>query len=226
MQAKRTDRRAVIFLGPTLATLPARARALCRASGFLVRRPVRRGDIDQLLAPRRAPGLIVIVDGVFHDTLAVGHAEIREALQRGWQVWGLSSMGAIRAREMAHLGMHGYGTVYQQFVTEDDFQDDEVALLHEPTAPYRPVSEPLVHLRAAATYLASHGIVTDEGARAAIEDLKGRWYGERTIRRLAHALRPVARGGSPALDRELRSFDRFRTKAIDLAQFLAERPFA
>jgi hypothetical protein len=215
-----------MFLGPTLATLPARARSLCRANGFQIRRPVRRGDIDQLLASRKTRGLIVIVDGVFHDTLAVGHAEIREALRRGWRVWGLSSMGAIRAREMAHLGMRGYGSVYQQFAAEGDFQDDEVALLHEPTAPYRPVSEPLVHLRAAAAYLASHRIVTDDGARAAIEDLKARWYGERTVRRLAHALRPVARGGSAALDRELRDFDRFRTKAIDLARFLEERPFA
>jgi hypothetical protein len=221
----RADARAVIFLGPTLATLPARTRASCRASGFQIRRPVRRGDIDLLLASRRKPGLVVIVDGVFHDTLAVGHAEIREALERGWQVWGLSSMGAIRAREMAHLGMRGYGAVYAQFAAEGDFQDDEVALLHEPTAPYHPVSEPLVHLRAAATQLASHGVVTEEGARAAIDGLKARWYGERTVRRLAHALRPAARDGTTVLDRELRDFDRFRTKAIDLARFLEERPF-
>ena len=70
-------------------------------------------------------------------------------------MWGLSSMGAIRAREMAHLGMRGYGSVYAPFATEGDFQDDEVALLHEPNAPYRPVSEPLVHLREAVAHLAS-----------------------------------------------------------------------
>ena len=38
-------------------------------------------------------------------------------------------MGAIRAREMAHLGMRGFGRVFERFVAEDDFQDDEVALL-------------------------------------------------------------------------------------------------
>ncbi|HEY2514702.1 MAG TPA: TfuA-like protein [Polyangiaceae bacterium] len=187
---------------------------------------MRRGDVERLLEARRKPGLIVIVDGVFHDTLAVGHAEIREALERGWQVWGLSSMGAIRAREMAHLGMRGYGSVYEKFVTEADFQDDEVALLHEPSPPYRPVSEPLVHLRVAAAYLASHGIVPEADACAAIEGLKARWYGERTVRRLAHALGPVLRDGGAALDRELRNFDRFRSKALDLARFLEERPFA
>ena len=97
--------------------------------------------------------------------------------------------------------------------------------MHEPSAPYRPVSEPLVHLRAAAAYLASYEIVTPADARAAIEDLKSRWYGERTVRRLGHALRPRARIGS-GFDRELRDFDCFRTKAIDLARFLEERPFA
>ncbi|WP_425300876.1 TfuA-like protein, partial [Nocardia wallacei] len=33
--------------------------------------------------------------------------EIREALEAGWSVWGLSSMGAIRAAEMRLLGMRG-----------------------------------------------------------------------------------------------------------------------
>jgi hypothetical protein len=231
MRTKRADgasthAHAVIFLGPTLATLPARARSLCRASGFQVRRPVRRNDVEAFVASRKKPGLLVIVDGVFHDTLAVGHAEIREALRRGWQVWGLSSMGAIRAREMAHLGMRGYGSVFAQFVAEGDFQDDEVALLHEPTAPYRPVSEPLVHLRAAVAHLARQGIVAEADGHAVIEGLKARWYGERTVRRMAHALRPLALTGTATLERELRDFDRFRTKAIDLARFLEERPFA
>jgi hypothetical protein len=215
-----------MFVGPTLATAPTKVKALCRASGFQLRRPVRRHDIAELMEGRRKPGLVVIVDGVFHDTLAVGHAEILGALRRGWRVWGLSSMGAIRAREMAHLGMRGYGSVYGQFAAEGDFQDDEVALLHEPTAPYRPVSEPLVHLRAAVAHLASVGIVAEGDARAVIDDLKGRWYGERTIRRAAHALKPFARGGSAPVERELRDFDRFRTKTIDLERFLVERPFA
>ena len=56
MRAKRADDRPVIFLGPTLATLPARARSLCRASGFHIRRPVRRGDVEQLVAARKKAG--------------------------------------------------------------------------------------------------------------------------------------------------------------------------
>lgn len=212
-----------MFVGPTLAS-SAPARAL--AKGLQLRRPVRRHDLDRLVAERKKPGTIVIVDGVFHDTLAVGHAEIRTALARGWQVWGLSSMGAIRAREMGHLGMRGFGRVFARFVAEEDFQDDEVALLHEPSAPYRPVSEPLVHLRAAIDHLVAERIVSPEDARAVVAELKGRWYGERTVRRAVHALKGRALAGAATVEGELRHFDRFRWKTLDLVRFLEERPFA
>jgi hypothetical protein len=219
-----TDPRPTLFVGPTLASLGSTPRARSLTRGLRLRRPVRRRDIETLVAERTKPGVIVIVDGVFHDTLAVGHAEIRAALDRGWTIWGLSSMGAIRAREMAHLGMRGFGRVFARFVAEDDFQDDEVALLHEPSAPYRAVSEPLVHLRAAIDHLVAGEVVREDHARAVIADLKARWYGERTVRRAIDALR--ARAVAPAALDELRSFERFRLKTLDLVRFLEERPFA
>jgi len=212
----------VVFVGPTLAT-SRRARALARR--VRVRRPVRRHDLAKLVEERRRPGVVAIVDGVFHDTLAVGHAEIREALARGWQVWGLSSMGAIRAREMATLGMRGFGAVFERFCGEDDFQDDEVALLHEPASPYRPVTEPLVHLRAAIEHLVGDGIVDPAAARQVVADLKSRWYGERTIRGAARALGRHARGGAPAVARAWADFDRFRLKTIDFERFVEGRPW-
>jgi len=223
---EKRDDRAVMFVGPTLAT-NARARAL--AKSLRLRRPIRRHDVEALVdaqkKARKKPGVLVIVDGVFHNTLAVGHAEIRDALTAGWRVWGLSSMGAIRAREMMHLGMRGFGSVFDRFCGEDDFQDDEVALLHEPHAPYRPVSEPLVHLRAAIEHLVARKIVGAEDARAVVADLKARWYGERTVRRAVHALKRCARVEGGAVEREMRDFDRFRWKTIDLVRFLEERPF-
>jgi hypothetical protein len=222
MPARAPEKRIVMFVGPTLAS-SATARKLARA--FDLRRPVRRDDIAKLTEGKRKPGTVVIVDGVFHDTLAVGHAEIREALARGWSVWGLSSMGAIRAREMAHLGMRGFGQVYERFNAADDFQDDEVALLHEPAAPYRSVSEPLVHLRAAIAHLVALEIIAARDALAVVADLKSRWYGERTVTRAAHALKACPRVDGGAVDAELRAFDRFRLKTIDLVQFLEERPF-
>jgi hypothetical protein len=216
----------VLFVGPTLAAA-ACPRELLR--GVRVRAPVRRGDVERLVAAhsasRRRPGVIALADGLFHDTLAVGHAELRGALRAGWSVWGLSSMGAIRAREMESLGMRGFGRVFERFRAEGDFQDDEVALLHGPAPDYRAMSEPLVHLRAAADHLVTRGIVAEDAARDAIAALKYRWYGERTRGGAIDALGARARGGPDAVRRELADFRRFELKTLDLVQFLQCRPW-
>jgi hypothetical protein len=182
----------------------------------------------RLILRRKRPGVVVVVDGLFHESLAVGHAELREALARGWQVWGVASMGAIRAREMRSLGMRGFGSVFERFLEEADFQDDEVALLHEPTAPYTPLTEPLVHLRAAAKHLVASGLLSDTAASAVLLDLKARWFGERTLKKATDALAQAAaeEGGAPERIRtELRTFDRFQVKRHDLEAFLARRPW-
>ena len=128
-----------------------------------VRPPAKRGDVAAVTRTRR-PGVLVLVDGVFQNALSVGHAELREALNLGWEVWGLSSMGAIRAREMHVLGMRGWGRVFETFMAPGDFQDDEVALLHGAEKPYVALSEPLIHLRAATAHLAEIGILSPSAA--------------------------------------------------------------
>jgi hypothetical protein len=217
----RSPREVTLFVGPTAAALTAKR--LLR--GVRRRPPVQRRDVSRLVARARAPGVLVIVDGVFHDTLSVGHAEIREALDRGWEVWGLASMGAIRAREMAPLGMKGFGEVFARFCEEGDFQDDEVALLHEPAPPWRAASEPLVHLRAAVDHLIARGIVRAADGREVVLELKSRWYGDRTVKDVVRALSPRAIGRLAAVERELSDFDRFRIKTKDLERFLLERPW-
>ena len=159
-----------MFVGPTLGD-GRRARALAKRHGVRLLPPVKRRDLSNFLskAGRRRPGVVCIVDGVFHDRLAVGHVEIRDLLERGFRVWGLSSMGAIRAREMQSLGMRGFGRVFELFNAGSDFQDDEVALLHEPTSPFRSSSEPLVHLRAALDHLVSADLVPRAAAVAVIQ---------------------------------------------------------
>jgi hypothetical protein len=215
-----------LFAGPTLHA-SARARAL--TWGLRVRPPVRRFDLPRLerahAKARRRPGVIVLADGLFHDTLAVGHAEIRSALRGGWRVWGLSSMGAIRAHEMASLGMRGFGRVFERFQTEPDFQDDEVALLHGPAPGYRVLTDPLVHLRAAVDHVVERGLVDEAAGRDVIADLKSRWYGERTRRLAIDALGRDARGGVTAVRHELHDFRPFELKTIDLEVFLQCRPW-
>jgi hypothetical protein len=215
----------VMFVGPTLGE-SVRARALAAAQGVRLCPPVKRRDLSGFLAKarRQRPGVICIVDGVFHDRLAVGHAEIRATLNRGWRVWGLSSMGAIRAREMRSLGMRGFGRVYELFDAGGDFQDDEVALLHAPTAPYRPMSEPLVHLRAALDHLVTIDLVPSSASTAVAESLKRRWFGDRTMKAMLSDLRREGAALSPIMT-ELRDFSRFRLKTIDLEQFLECAPW-
>jgi hypothetical protein len=219
----RAQRESVfLFAGPTLAA-SARGRLLAR--GLRLRPPARRLDVAALVQAHEPPGVIVLADGLFHDSLAVGHAELRDALRSGWRVWGLSSMGAIRAREMVSLGMRGFGRVFERFQAEADFQDDEVALLHGPAPTYRPASEPLVHLRAAVDHLVARGVVHEDAGRSVIADLKARWYGDRTRRGAIGALGLHARGGVAAVQHELHDFRQFELKTIDLEHFLQCRPW-
>ncbi len=81
--------------------------AALKRERIIVLPPVKRGDVEKLISERE-PGAMAIVDGLFQQCLSVGHAEIRSAVAAGWQVWGLSSMGAIRAYEMRNMGVRGY----------------------------------------------------------------------------------------------------------------------
>lgn len=214
--------RRVIFVGPTAAGLPDPEWP--RRLGFEVRPPVRRGDV-RLLLPE-SPGVLVIVDGVFHHALAVGHVELRNAVNRRWNVWGLSSMGAIRAYEMRFMGVRGFGRVYDLFCRCGDFQDDEVALIHEQAPPHRPLTEPLVHLRLALSGLRDDGLLNAAVAAEVAEVLKGLYFGERTLSRLFAELGcRVEPGALSAIRARLEPFSKFRVKSLDLERFLMESPW-
>lgn len=212
----------VIFVGPSLADIPPRRMS---DLALQVRPPAKRGDVAAVTRTRR-PGVLVLVDGVFQNALSVGHAELREALNLGWEVWGLSSMGAIRAREMHVLGMRGWGRVFETFMAPGDFQDDEVALLHGAEKPYVALSEPLIHLRAATAHLAEIGILSPSAADQILAGLKSLWYGQRTLSLFfAIVERTVSASAAPAAKDALRNFDQFRLKSHDLRQFLEETPW-
>jgi hypothetical protein len=190
--------------------------------GVRVLPPVRYGDVEELTTGRE-PGVVVIADGLFEQCLSVSHAEIRDALARGWPVWGLSSMGAIRAYEMRHMGVRGFGRVYQSFFEHEDFRDDEVALTHEPHPPFRPLTEPLVHLRRWLAELVDLNVLNKRQEREVCSELMSLWFGART---LAHA-RALVVGCVPtradAVDLSLADFDRFHVKCHDLIDFLRGR---
>src|SRR4051794_1954370 len=208
----------VLFAGPSGCG------SALRLDGIDVRPPARRGDISALVGAT-PPGVLALADGVFHQALAVGHVELRDAVTAGWQVWGLSSLGAIRACEMRHMGVRGFGEVYRRFATDESFSDDEVALLHAPDAPYQAISEPLVHLRVALDDLVASGVIPPPCRRALLNRLKKMWYGDRTLGYVRARLLEQQPAAAAAIHAWTTGFQRYRVKATDLRQFLDERPW-
>jgi hypothetical protein len=132
-----------VFLGPSLPQAEAR-----RILDAVYLPPVSMGDIYRLMMAR-APRVIAIVDGLFEQTPAVWHKEILFALSRGVRVLGASSMGALRAAELAAFGMQGVGEVFEAFHRGELEDDDEVAVAHAAAADgYRSLSDAMVNLRA------------------------------------------------------------------------------
>lgn len=204
-----------LFAGPSLQGIDNRL--LC-GRGLVLHPPVKRGDIERLVG-QSLPSNIAIVDGVFHAHPAVGHAEILNALNAGWRIWGLSSMGAIRACEMDTLGMIGFGEVYRQFASDPDMSDDEVTLIHQVEEPFLSLSEPLIHIRRFLRHWTAARHITFAQEQQLVGYLKNMWYGHRTLNCLRDALLalPIA---AKTIDHALANFAAYRIKSQDLTHFL------
>ena len=210
-----------LFAGPSTYGIAA---STLRRADVRVLPPVRRGDVERLLAGTDRPATVVVCDGVFQCEPAVSHAELCHALDHGWQVWGVSSIGAIRAHELRHEGMRGFGYVYSLFTELADFTDDEMCLLHFPEPPFFPVSEALVNLRFALREKGQALGISADSAACAITTLRSLWFGDRTEHRIRRVLLDSGvRAGSA--ERLLAWLRRHRVKALDLAQLLAQRPW-
>lgn len=211
-----------LFVGPTAYGLPD---GLLEQPGLARCAPVQRGDVLALISHAGAPGRLVIVDGRFGDVMAVGHREIVTALDVGWQVWGLASMGAVRACELSGEGMLGYGEVYEHFATTDA-PDDEVAVLHGPAPEYRPITEALVDLRAVLQHLVAIGGIAARSAQRIEGRLAESWFGDRSLAALVRLCAEVeGRQGELSALRAVRCIGEHRIKSRDLRTFLQEGPW-
>ena len=74
----------------------------------------------------------MLIDGAFESNAAVFHNEILWALSRGIHVVGAASMGALRAAELAPLGMVGIGKVFEGYQQGALERDDAVAVVYGP----------------------------------------------------------------------------------------------
>ncbi|WP_078872616.1 MULTISPECIES: TfuA-like protein [Streptomyces] len=208
-----------LFAGPTAHGLPPH---LLAQPGLRRHPPARRGHITCLIE-HRPPGRIVLVDGRFDEVPAVGHRELLDALAAGWHVTGLGSMGALRAAELHEHGMRGYGRVFAHLLATGA-PDDEVALLHTPAPEYRPLTEALVDLRAFAAHLSAAAVLSPAQAGAVIEDLAGRWFGERHLPAFLDTVGRLAGPAAAAAARaRLPRLPAVRLKTGDLRTYLTER---
>ena len=181
----------VVFVGPTLP----HAVVASSLPGATIRGPAARGDV--YLAAQQGAAAIALIDGYFEHRLSVWHKEICWALAQGTAVYGAASMGALRAAELAPLGMIGIGTVYERFASGELEDDDEVAVAHEPAErDFLRVSEALVNLRCAFEAAARAGVL-DEALRDQVIAIgKALFYPRRSLRAIVEQARE--RGASEA----------------------------
>ena len=127
MVDRRTRPRVTVFAGPTLPRHPDAAWRLLLGACEL-RPPAQRGDVLEVLVDQ--PDALVLIDGYYYSVPAVTHKELLYALDAGVRVFGAASLGALRAAELAPLGMTGVGRVYEWYRSGVIDGDDEVAILH------------------------------------------------------------------------------------------------
>lgn len=203
----------IIFLGPSLSRNAATA--ILPDAFYLP--PARCGDVLRVL--RLKPKKILLIDGYFEHTAAVWHKEILFALESGSEVYGASSMGALRAAELAPFGMQGSGQIYEWYRTGTIIDDDEVAVLHSPaTSGYTINSEALVNIRATLTKAEQQELITSEEAAAILTAAKVAPYQERNFKNIITGLVPAK------TESLLHNFvDQKKLDAIELLQTISKQ---
>jgi hypothetical protein len=152
-----------VFTGPTLNAADVRS----IIPHALIHPPVKHGDLFRL-----NPGpkdVIVIIDGLFHQSPPVRHKEILALLSDGVTVVGASSMGALRAAELQTYGMVGIGYVFEGYRDGVFVADDEVAVAHIAEGNYRALSVPLVNIRYAVENAVVEGMLSRNNADLVVE---------------------------------------------------------
>ncbi len=164
----------VVFTGPTL---PAdQARAILPDALYLP--PVAQGDVYR--AAQHQPQAIAIIDGFFEHVPAVWHKEILWAMAQGIHVFGSSSMGALRAAELALFGMEGIGAIFEAVASGQIEDDDEVAVAHAGAADgFTPLSVALVDLRATFAAAEQQGVIDAATNAALLQIAKSLYYPRR-----------------------------------------------
>lgn len=199
---------ACVFLGPSLGADAPR--------GVAIYPPARLGSVWQ--AVERGHRRIALIDGVFGAQPAVWHKEILHALSRGCTVIGGSSMGALRAAELAPMGMIGIGAVYRLYRSGFLVSDADVALAHgDGEMGHRELTIPLVDLRFTLRRLRRAGRLTAGQEARALESIGAIHFARRSWAEIEAALAGADLPGDLATGlRRARVFAKARDAALVL----------
>jgi hypothetical protein len=168
----------IVFIGPSL---PDAARQC--ASDITLRPPAIQGDIRKAIDEGFTS--IGLVDGGFEYQPPVWHKEILYGLSIGVQIYGSSSMGALRAAECEAFGMIGIGAVFDGFKTGRLIDDADVALLHGPEElGYPALTVPFVNVSATLDTLQESGHLSPLQRELLETSARNIFFKERTWKRI------------------------------------------
>jgi hypothetical protein len=195
----------IVFVGPTLSGELAR-----RELDAVYLPPAAQGDVYR--AALKQPVAIGIIDGEFDQVPSVWHKEILWAMSQGIHVYGASSMGALRAAELAAFGMKGVGRIFQAYTrvallqafggvfrpnSSDALEDDdEVAVVHGTQEDgFRVLSEAMVNIRGTLAQAEQQSVISASLREGMEKIAKALHYPDRSY---AHMLEIAERNGLPA----------------------------
>lgn len=179
----------VAFVGPSLYR--CRDRLAGEYGGIVFKGPAKAGDVAG--AVNAGASAIGLIDGVFDDIQSVWHKELLFALDRGVQLAGGASMGALRAAECHEFGMIGIGQIYRNYADGSLSDDAAVAELHAPAElNYLPLTEPLVNVEPTLTKLRISKLVADEVIDELAAIASGIHYRNRTYAAIVSECRSLA----------------------------------
>lgn len=162
----------LVFLGPSLGR--SEAQDICPGE---YHPPIARGDLPRLAG--EVPRAVVIIDGCFEYVRAVSPKEILAALDAGHQLYGASSMGALRAVELESFGMVGVGRIADWYRSGVVAADDEVAVLFAGHT-LEPLTVPLVCMRVALAEAVTQNLLNEAEANGLLDTATGLHYRHRT----------------------------------------------
>jgi hypothetical protein len=218
------DDNVVVFLGPTLEKE--------KAAGILAATYLPPADQGSVFYATEYLGAqtIVLIDGVFGRVPAVRHKEILWALSRNVRVYGASSMGALRAAELARFGMLGYGLVFRWYRATPLADDDEVAVAMGPIELGAPaLGEALINIRVTLRRAQAAGLLTPPMRHWLVRLARSIHFRERSYEALFSAARAHCQSSDNSLILCLEKWvsanavDQKKADAVELLQRLADQ---